>query len=106
MTSYISNQEWFKKHVTYWYDLSNKTEADGRQLNLTLDLPSFDPAFDGTLNHAVDKLNDAFNQITDNVISGAKAIRKMGDGLLETGKSYGLTEEQAADLAGKVHNGD
>ena len=106
MTDYTFDQEWFNKHVTYWYELSNDTERDWENLVLLPDLPSFDPAFDGTLNYAVDKLNDGFRGITDNVMHATVAVQKMGDLLLETGKDYGVTEEQAADLAGKLRSDD
>lgn len=106
MTDYTYEQEFFDNHVGYWYELNAQLNRDWERFVLVPDLPPFSPEFDGTLNELIPALNQSFNTIESNLLSCTVATGKMGDLLLETGRNYGVTEEQAAELAGKRFSDD
>ena len=102
MTDFTYEQEFFDKHVTYWYELYNELNDDWGKMARVPDLPPFSPEFDGTLNDLIPALNESFNNIESNLLSCTVATGKMGDLLLETGRAYGVTEDHATELANKV----
>ncbi|OYN88873.1 hypothetical protein [Parenemella sanctibonifatiensis] len=106
MGGYTQEQTFFNKHVTFWYELCKELDSDWKAMNLVPELPPFSAEFDGTLNELIPALNTSFENITNNLLNCGVATGKMGDLLLETGKSYGVTEEQAEELADVVNEND
>lgn len=99
----VFDKEYFRRQAIFWFDTHNRMMQFRTRFNVTEDLPELSRGLSPELSQLIPALNQAKSDMSHNMIQGANAVREFGNGLIETGKSYGLTEDDATKATERLH---
>lgn len=102
MTNFTTSQEFFIEHVTQWREFQGSLRRQWAAFRQIDPLPPVSDRLSPKLKSLEPKLNEAILDIRHNVWLAQMASERFGDALVETGRQYGLTDDQAADLANEI----
>lgn len=89
----------FPPQINFWYDTSNTLHGHWRELVAIERLPELNPKLDARLTALIPALNQAKTDLCVNISRGTAATWKFAEGLTEAAKNYGMTAEEAEELA-------
>lgn len=89
----------FPAEIGFWYDTSSALYHQWSDLVGVPKLPEVNPLLDPRLTALIPVLNEAKTDVCLNISRGFQASRRFAESLIEAGRNYGLTAEEAEALA-------
>ena len=95
----IFDEDYFPREVKFWEQTSERLQIFWGQFDAADEIPSLSPHVSEWLNDLVPALNQAKADMSDNMHLGYQAADAIAEGLVEVAKRYGMTEEEAEQIA-------
>lgn len=99
----VFNEGYFGREAKFWYGVHNRMMGFRGGFNTAEDLPELSRGLSPEISQLIPALNQAKADMSHNMLEGANAVKEIGNGLIEVGKSYGMTEDEAKEIAGRLN---